>query len=374
MSQQVQESVPSTQRTVAPVPPRAKPAAEAAQPTTAKAKVDAILLVKDLVKVFPPDVRAVDGISFYVKRGEVFGFLGPNGAGKSTTIKIITTLLQKTSGIVYVDGLQLDRDPARIREIIGYAAQDVGVDDDLSGRENLRLQCRFYHIPRAEADDRVNLIIKTVGLEDAADRRAGTYSGGMRRRLDLAMALISKPKLLFLDEPTTGLDPQNRIAVWNYIKTLNDQGMTIFLTTQYMEEADRLCDRLCIIDHGKIVAQGTPASLKAEIGADVIEIALKSDGAKNVKDVAREALRRVPGVQEVQNYDAGVAVYAKNGPSLVPQIVRMLDDVGVQIARLTLSAPTLDDVFLKHTGHQMRVEEVKPPSRVMWARRRRPTP
>ncbi len=374
MSQQVQESVPSTRRTVAPVPSHAKPAAAATQPTTAKAKVDAILLVKDLVKVFPPDVRAVDGISFYVKRGEVFGFLGPNGAGKSTTIKIVTTLLQKTSGIVYVDGLPLDREPARIREIIGYAAQDVGVDDDLTGRENLRLQCRFYHIPRPKAEERVDMIIKTVGLEDAADRRAGTYSGGMRRRLDLAMALISQPKLLFLDEPTTGLDPQNRIAVWNYIKTLNELGMTIFLTTQYMEEADRLCDRLCIIDHGKIVAHGTPASLKAEIGADVIEIALKSDGAKNVKDVAREALRRISGVQEVQNYDAGVAVYAKNGPSLVPQIVRMLDDTGLQIARLTLSAPTLDDVFLKHTGHQMRVEEVKPPSRIPWARRRRPTP
>jgi ABC-2 type transport system ATP-binding protein len=195
----------------------------------------------------------------------------------------------------------------------------------------------------------------------------------MRRRLDLAMALISRPKLLFLDEPTTGLDPQNRIGIWNYIKSLNDQGMTIFLTTQYMEEADRLCDRLCIIDHGKIVAEGTPAELKAEIGADVIQIALKSDGRKNPNDVAREALRRIPGVQEVQDYDAGVTVYAKNGPSLVPQLVRMLDDVGVQISQLTLSAPSLDDVFLKHTGHQMRVEEVKPPSR-MWGARRRPGP
>ncbi|HYM39856.1 MAG TPA: ATP-binding cassette domain-containing protein [Thermoplasmata archaeon] len=348
-----------------------KPAAAAATGRKVITKTDAILLVKDLKKTFDPDVRAVDGISFYVKRGEVFGFLCPNGAGKSTTIKIITTLLQKTAGTVFVDGLDLEGEPAKIREIIGYAAQDVGVDDDLTGRENLRLQARFYHIPRAEMDPRVNLIIKTVGLEDAADRRAGTYSGGMRRRLDLAMALISKPKLLFLDEPTTGLDPQNRISVWNYIKSLNDQGMTIFLTTQYMEEADRLCDRLCIIDLGKIVAQGTPASLKAEIGADVIQIALKSDGAKNVRDVAREGLRRIPGIQEVQNYDAGVTVYAKSGPSLVPQIVRMLDDVGVQISQLTLSAPSLDDVFLKHTGHQMRSEEVKPPSRMMWGARRR---
>ena len=374
MSQQIEEE---------PVPPQtgqvSPPEASASsQRTTASPRAvteaDAILLVKDLKKTFDPDVRAVDGISFHVKRGEVFGFLGPNGAGKSTTIKIITTLILKTAGSVQVDGIDLDGKPAKIREIIGYAAQDVGVDDDLTGRENLRLQCRFYHIPRAEVESRVATIISTVGLADAADRRAATYSGGMRRRLDLAMALISKPKLLFLDDPTTGLDPQNRIAVWNYIKSLNDQGMTIFLTTQYMEEADRLCDRLCIIDHGQIVAQGTPANLKAGIGADVIQIALKSDGAKNVKDVAREALHRITEVQEVQNFDSGVAVYAKNGPSLVPQIVRMLDDVGVQIAQLTLSAPSLDDVFLKHTGHQMRVEEVKPPSRVMWGRRRRPTP
>ncbi len=367
MSQQLEERAAA---------PAAKPATVGRAGTAKKTitKVEAILLVKGLQKTFPPDVRAVDGISFYVKRGEIFGFLGPNGAGKSTTIKIVTTLLQKTAGTVYVDGMNLEEDPARIREIIGYAAQDVGVDDDLTGRENLRLQARFYHIPRAEAESRVDLIIQTVGLADAAERRAGTYSGGMRRRLDLAMALISKPKLLFLDEPTTGLDPQNRISVWNYIKSLNEAGMTIFLTTQYMEEADRLCDRLCIVDHGKIVAQGTPASLKAEIGADVIQIALKSDGGKNVRDVAREALRRIPEVQEVQNQEAGVSVYAKNGPSLVPQIVRLLDDSGVAISQLTLSAPSLDDVFLKHTGHQMRVEEVKPPSRVIWARRRRPSP
>jgi daunorubicin resistance ABC transporter ATP-binding subunit len=368
MSAQAEESLAPQ-----PAVPKAatKPVAAAGTGRKVITRAEAILLVKDLQKTFPPDVRAVDGISFYVKRGEIFGFLGPNGAGKSTTIKIVTTLLQKTAGTVYVDGLNLDDTPAKIREIIGYAAQDVGVDDDLTGRENLRLQSRFYHIPRPEIEPRVNLIIKTVGLDDAADRRAGTYSGGMRRRLDLAMALISKPKLLFLDEPTTGLDPQNRISVWNYIKSLNEQGMTIFLTTQYMEEADRLCDRLCIIDHGKIVAQGTPASLKAEIGADVIQIALKSDGVKNVRDVAREALRRLPGIQEVQNYDAGVMVYAKNGPSLVPQIVRMLDDVHVQITQLTLSAPSLDDVFLRHTGHQMRMEEVRPPSRMIWGARRR---
>jgi len=374
MSQLIEEDLAAAAAPSPQTPTPSSPSRAAAPATNTIATAHAILLVKDLKKTFDPDVRAVDGISFDVKRGEVFGFLGPNGAGKSTTIKIVTTLISKSAGTVSVDGLDLDSKPAKIREIIGYAAQDVGVDDDLTGRENLRLQCRFYHIPRSESDSRVDLIIQTVGLDDAADRRSGTYSGGMRRRLDLAMALISKPKLLFLDEPTTGLDPQNRIAVWNYIKSLNEQGMTIFLTTQYMEEADRLCDRLCIIDHGKIVAQGTPASLKSEIGADVIQIALKEDRARNVRDISREALHRLPGVQEVQNYDAGVAVYAKNGPSLVPQIVRMLDDVGVQIAQLTLSAPSLDDVFLKHTGHQMRTEEVKPQGRTLWTRRRRPMP
>ena len=327
-----------------------------------------IVTVTDLVKVYDPNIRAVDGISFHVERGEIFGFLGPNGAGKSTTIKVLTTLLRKTAGEAFVDGFDVDRDASKVREVIGYGAQDVGVDDDLTGRENLRLQCRFYHIARHETPARVDEVLKAVGLEEAADRRARTYSGGMRRRLDLAMALISRPKLLFLDEPTTGLDPQNRIAVWEYIKRLNDAGMTIFLTTQYMEEADRLCDRIAIIDLGKIVASGTPASLKAEIGADVIQLALKAQDGRNAKDVAREALRRLPGVVNVQNYDGGVMVYAKNGPALVPQVVRMLDDAGVQIGQLTLSAPSLDDVFLKHTGHQLRVEEVKPPSRMAWRR------
>jgi ABC-2 type transport system ATP-binding protein len=351
-----------------------KPTSATAARSEARPRVDAIVLVKDLVKIYDPDIRAVDGISFHVKRGEIFGFLGPNGAGKTTTIKILTTLLRKTSGSGFVDGLDVERDGARVREVIGYAAQDVGVDDDLTGRENLRLQCRFYHIPRGDAEKRVDEVLKAVDLVDAADRRAGTYSGGMRRRLDLAMALISRPKLLFLDEPTTGLDPQNRIAVWDYIKQLNDRGMTMFLTTQYMEEADRLCSRIAIIDRGKIVASGTPADLKAEIGADVIQIVLKAEDGQTAKQQAREALRKIPEIKEVRDYDLGVAVYAKNGPAVVPQVVRSLDEIGVHIAQLTLSSPSLNDVFLRHTGHQMRVEEVKPPSR-MWgrsARRRGP--
>jgi ABC-2 type transport system ATP-binding protein len=350
---------------------RTRPAPVSPVSSDRPATTDAIIRVDSLVKVFDPDIRAVDGISFEVRRGEIFGFLGPNGAGKSTTIKVITTLLRKNSGRVTVDGLDLDADPAKIREVIGYAAQEISVDDDLTGRENLRLQCKFYHIPRAEIDSRVDTILRAVDLIEAADRRAGTYSGGMRRRLDLGMGLISRPKILFLDEPTTGLDPQNRVAVWNYIKQLNANGMTIFLTTQYMEEADHLADRLCIIDRGKIVAQGTPADLKAGIGADVIQIAVRDENGGDAKVRARETLQRLPEVREIQDFEAGVAVYAKDGPALVPQVVRALDESGIAIQRLTLSEPTLNDVFLKHTGHQMRVEEVRPPSRTMFAGRRR---
>ena len=334
---------------------------------------DNIVEVKDLVKVYDPDVRAVDKISFNVKRGEVYGFLGPNGAGKTTTIKVLTTLIRKTNGMAVVDGINVDQDPAAIRRIIGYAAQEVGIDDELTGRENLRLQCALYHTPKADVESRINELLKAVDIEDAADRRAGTYSGGMRKRLDLAMALIPRPKLLFLDEPTTGLDPQNRTSIWEYIRRLNEQGMTIFLTTQYMEEADRLADRLCIIDHGRIMAEGTPASLKASIGADVVSLSFKENGRANPRAEAKTALARIAGIREIQEVDGGVAVYAQDAPALVPQIVLALNQAHLEIAELTLTHPTLDDVFMKFTGRKMRAEEVTPQRRTPWgARRRRP--
>ena len=332
--------------------------------------MNAIVEVDGLRKVFEPDIRAVDGISFRVDRGEVFGFLGPNGAGKSTTIKVLTTLLRPTSGGVRVDGHDVVREAAAVRRVIGYAAQEVGVDDDLTGRENLVLQCRLYHLPSGQIPDRVDELLKTVDLGEAADRPAGTYSGGMRKRLDLAMGLIHKPKLLFLDEPTTGLDPQNRRALWEYIKGLNDAGTTIFLTTQYMEEADRLADRLAIIDRGRIVAEGTPAALKAEIGADVVQIAFREDGGE-AAGRARSVLAQIPGITGVQDFEDGLSVYAQAGPALVPQIVRALDAAHAEVARLTLAGPSLDDVFLKHTGHTMRVEEVRRPSRMLMGRGRR---
>lgn len=328
--------------------------------------------VRDLRKTFDPDVKAVDGISFAVERGEIFGFLGPNGAGKSTTIKILTTLLGRTSGAVSIDGMDPARDGTAIRKIIGYTAQDTAVDDQLTGRDNLMLVCALHHLRRAGAQAKTEELLQAVDLVEAADRKAATYSGGMRKRLDLACGLIGDPKLLFLDEPTTGLDPQNRLGMWKYIENLNRAGTTIFLTTQYMEEADRLADHLCIIDQGQIVAEGTPAALKAGIGADVVRVGLDGQGADVPRAEARKAIERLPGIGEIQDIDGAIAIYAKDAPALVASIVRALDEAKVPIRELSLSHPSLDDVFVKHTGHKMRVEHVKPKGFGRWAGRRRP--
>jgi ABC-2 type transport system ATP-binding protein len=333
--------------------------------------VDAIIEVRDLHRTFEPDVKAVDGVSFEVGRGEVFGFLGPNGAGKSTTIKILTTLLAQTSGIVRIDGLDPTKEAQRVRHLIGYTAQQTTVDDLLTGRENLELVCALHHVKKSEIDGKIDDLLREVDLTEAADRKAGTYSGGMRKRLDLASGLIGDPKILFLDEPTTGLDPQNRQSMWQYIKSLNDQGVTIFLTTQYLEEADRLCDRLCIIDFGKVVAQGTPAELKAGIGADSVRIALGDGHAAEARARAREVLQGLPGVQEITDYDGGVLLYAREAPALIASIVRALDEAKISIKELALSHPTLDDVFVRHTGRKMRVEEVKPQHRMAFGPGRR---
>jgi len=333
--------------------------------------LDAMVVVKDLRKKFDPDIKAVDGISFAVERGEIFGFLGPNGAGKSTTIKILTTLLSRTAGEVTIDGMDPAQKASDVRKIIGYTAQDTAVDDQLTGRQNLLLVCGLHHMRKAEAAAKADELLKAVDLVEAADRKAGTYSGGMRKRLDLACGLIGNPKLLFLDEPTTGLDPQNRQALWKYIEGLNEAGTTIFLTTQYMEEADHLADRLCIIDNGQIVAEGTPAALKAGIGADVVRVGLVGTPEEMPRAAARRALEGLKGVQEIQDTDSGVAVYAKDAPALIAAMVRALDESKVAIRELSLSHPSLDDVFVKHTGRKMRVEEVKPRRGMGWGGRRR---
>jgi ABC-2 type transport system ATP-binding protein len=336
-----------------------------------------IVVVENLRKTYGKQVVAVDGISITVKKGEIFGFLGPNGAGKSTTIKILTTLLEKSSGKATIDGLDVDVDQSKVRRIIGYSSQEVGVDDDLTARENLMLQCSFHHIPKEKAKKKVTELLQTIRLAEAADRRLKTFSGGMRKRLDLASSLVSDPKILFLDEPTTGLDPQSRQDIWDYIIKLNKQGMTIFLTTQYMEEADRLANRLCIVDQGKIVAEGTPNELKSKIGTDKITLRFKSVDL-SVCQKAKELLSKLEGIDAVSQcgdgliVENGLNIMTKNGSALVTQVVRILDVAGIEVAQLNLSAPTLDEVFLRLTGKTLNVVERKQAvnSRGMMGRRR----
>jgi ABC-2 type transport system ATP-binding protein len=329
-----------------------------------------IITVSNLVEVYSDGTKAVDNISFNVKEGEFFGFLGPNGAGKSTTIKILTTLLRKTSGSAIVAGHDLDKEPKEIRKLIGVQSQDTAVDGDLTGRENLMLQGHFQQLPSAELKERVKELLKLVELEDSANKRARNYSGGMKKRLDLASALVHRPKLLFLDEPTTGLDPQSRAAIWDYLEKLNKkEGTTIFLTTQYMEEADRLCRQLSIIDLGKIVASGSPTELKRQVGADSIKLSLENctKDTPNAKDI----LGSLKGVTKILDSEECLTIYAKNAGLIIADIVRAFDSNGIRLASVSFSSPTLDDIFLQHTGRRIRPEElVKTPSAMLGGRRR----
>jgi daunorubicin resistance ABC transporter ATP-binding subunit len=331
----------------------------------------ALIEVQDLVKVYPGGVRALDGVSFSVDAGEVFGFLGPNGAGKTTAIRVLVTLLEATEGKAFVDGLDVSIEAEEVRRRIGYAAQFIGVDDDLTARENLKLQGQLHGVSARLASERGDDLLEVFQLTEAADRRAGTFSGGMRRRLDLAQALVHQPELLFLDEPTTGLDPQNRRALWDYLRKLNAGGVTIFLTTQYLEEADALTERLAIIDHGVIAVEGTPAALKAQLGGDSITVTLPPDADESLVASARHQLEALPDAGDVAVYDHTVAVFVHDGGSRLAEVVRRLDAASIPVARLELSEPTLDEVFLKHTGGRLRVDEVKQRSRTHIGRRRR---
>ncbi len=310
--------------------------------------------VHDLVKVFPgrkrsglDDVRAVDGISLRVDEGQVFGFLGPNGAGKTTAVRIMTTLLAPTSGTVRVAGHDVTIEPAAVREAIGVTLQDAGLDMLSTAREFLRLAGALYAI--RDPDRRADELLEIVGLSDAADRRVGTFSGGMKRRLDLAAGLVHRPQLLFLDEPTTGLDPASRMNVWNEVRRLNDRGTTIFLTTQYLEEADVLAERLAIIDAGHIVTEGSPEQLKGEIADDVVSVAL----ARELHDSAQRLFGDVGGIDRVTQVDGHFDVYTRDGAALVPQLVRRFDGAGMTVDAISLRRPTLDDVFLRATGHRL---------------------
>ncbi len=316
------------------------------------------VLVEGLEKTYKGGTRAVDGIDFSVSAGEFFGFLGPNGAGKTTTIKVLATLLPKSAGRAVVAGYDVTRDPKAVRRSIGFAMQEVGLDDLSTGQNFLFLQGVLYGMSRADARRRAQELLELVGLSAVAKRRVGTYSGGMRRRIDLAGALMHNPRILFLDEPTTGLDPQSRLAIWDHLRQLNEQGVTILLTTQLMEEADRLCGRIAIIDNGRIVAAGSPGSLKSQVGGDVVHVRLGADDDRNGRRAAAEsALAELAWVKSVTATADGVSVQVQDGNSAAPEIMRLLHGRAIPVATLAVASPTLDDVFLRHTGRQIRDAE-----------------
>jgi ABC-2 type transport system ATP-binding protein len=320
-----------------------------------------VIETHQLTKVFPGEIRAVDGIDFEVKNGEIFAFLGPNGAGKTTTIKMLNTLILPTSGSATVTGLDVVKNAAEVRKRIGYVAQDVGVDEHATGKENLSLYGHFYRLDSNTIKQRVKEIFELVGLSGDENRMVSTYSGGMRKRLDLAMGLIHQPQLIFMDEPTTGLDPQTRAHIWKYIRELvSTKGMTIFLTTHYMEEADQLADRIAIIDLGKIIATGTPDELKTSIGGDVVTLtpcAVKDEECKEFIKRTDLLLSGKPFVTGTNATDGELAVYVKEGESAVPNIMKILNNDGIELKTISMSRPSLDDVFLKYTGRTIRAQE-----------------
>jgi ABC-2 type transport system ATP-binding protein len=312
------------------------------------------IAASSLVKHFSSEIHAVDGIELDVPEGQVFGFLGQNGSGKTTTVRMLTTLLKPTSGRAYVGGIDVLASPDKIRRLVGVAMQEVGLDAWQTGREQLTLQARLFGISAHEASRRVERLLDVVTLADAADRLVSSYSGGMKRRLDLACALVHEPRIIFLDEPTTGLDPVTRDAVWRYVEELNQQGVTFFLTTQYLEEADRLCGDVAIMDRGKIVAKGTPDELKSSIGTDRITLAFRTHEDANA---ANAILERFEGVSSTAVTECELAVYIKNGASAVPGVVLALADSNLEVAELRLAQATLDDVFLRATGHHLEVDK-----------------
>jgi ABC-2 type transport system ATP-binding protein len=307
------------------------------------------IVVEGLVRIFKGDIHAVDGIDLQVAAGEIYGFLGPNGAGKSTTVHMLTTLLPPTAGRASVAGFDVATQGADVRRNIGAALQEAALDNFLTGREHMELQAGLNGLGKAERAARGTALLERVGLIDAADRKVGGYSGGMKRRLDLAMALVHRPTILFLDEPTTGLDPQSRSALWDEVERLAaEDGVTVFLTTQYLEEADVLADRVGIIDHGRIVAEGTPDELKREIGGDTVE-AIPADP----HDLQRAAEVLVRFGEPAAHSPKGAGVRLTDGAERLPDIVRALDDAGVTLAHLQLHSPSLDDVFLAKTGRSL---------------------
>jgi ABC-2 type transport system ATP-binding protein len=310
----------------------------------------------NLVKKYPKDVTALDGLSFAVEQGTVFGLLGPNGAGKSTTVKILTTLATPDSGHARVMGIDVTNQPDRVRRTIGVVTQGSGVDVQATGRENVRLQGQLYGMGGTPLERRASELLDQFGLADAADRIAKGYSGGMQRRLDIAMALVHDPRVLFLDEPSTGLDPEVRAQMWDEIRRLSsDRGITVLLTTHYLEEADQLASRLAIVDRGKVVGEGTPDELKRELRGDAIqvELAAESNGAVHA------ALERVDGVRDVTVTGRALRARAEDGGRAVPVVLQALEAHGVTVASVRVARPSLDDVYLRFTGRTFDAAEAE---------------
>jgi ABC-2 type transport system ATP-binding protein len=304
--------------------------------------------VEDVVKVYPGDAKALDGLRFSVPEGSIFGLLGPNGAGKSTTVKVLTTLTRPDKGVARVAGHDVLADPKAVRRTVGVVGQKPGVDREATGRENLELQGRIYGQRGRALKARVDDLLERMGLADAAGRFAKTYSGGMQRRLDIAMGLIHEPSVLFLDEPTTGLDPEIRAAMWEEIRRLNaERGLTILLTTHYLEEADHLAGRLAILDRGKVVAEGTPRELKAELRGDAVQIEVESAQANGR---AREALERLDRVTELHLSGRSIHARVDDGAAALPALLASLSSAGVSVATATIARPSLDDVYLRYAG------------------------
>lgn len=306
---------------------------------------------KGVELTYSDGTKAVRGVDLEVPEGEFFGFLGPNGAGKTTAIKTFTTLLHPTAGSITVNGFDVVEEPRAVRASIGYMAQETSIDEELTARENVRFACEAYGVPRNERAERIDELLGLVDLADVADKRAEGFSGGMQKRLDVAMALVHRPPLVFLDEPTTGLDPKARIDLWEYFREINRQGTTVFLTTQYLEEADQLCDRLSVIQDGKIVATDAPEALKSQVGGDVLDITIEDTSEEqraHARRVARESGLFEDGT--IETTDEGISVASKHARRSGTDLLVALRDAGFTVVGFDVRSPTLDDVFLAITG------------------------
>jgi ABC-2 type transport system ATP-binding protein len=320
--------------------------------------MDKVIEVNDLTKVYAGGVKAVDGMTFNVDRGALFGFLGPNGAGKTTTIKLLTTLASLTSGSATVLGYDVSKDPGEVRKLIGIVPQDLTIDNELQGIENIMLAARLYHVPKDLAKDRAGELLDLVGLQEAANRLVSTYSGGMRKRLELIVGLMHEPRVLFMDEPTLGLDVNTRRIIWDHIRKLNkEKNVTIFLTTHYLEEADALCDMTAIIDKGKIIAQGSPDQLKEIVGGEILQVEL------NIEKDLENIFYSVNGVKEVSRAGKNYTLRMSEAPEIIPTIIESIYKNDAKIISISCSKPSLDQVFLEVTGKDYKEETAQAATR-----------